>query len=100
MRVTNWYSPFAVLVWASNFVIGPMPDLPCMSANQNSSTVLPTGVSAPRPVTTTRRGPTVLRIVLAVLDCVADPHPLIGILVRYLDVDVFLQCPDESYSSA
>src|SRR5918996_6538164 len=34
----------------------PMPDLPCLSAAQNSSVVLPTGVSAPRPVRTTRRG--------------------------------------------
>src|SRR5919201_2172051 len=95
MRVTNWYSPFAVLVCASNFVIGPMPDLPCISADQNSSTVLPTGVSAPRPVTTTRRGGTALGIVLDVLDSVAHRHDLLGILVGDLDVEVLLQGHDE-----
>src|SRR5262249_15109156 len=35
--------------------MGPMPDLPCLRDDQNSSVVLPTGVNAPRPVTTTRR---------------------------------------------
>src|SRR2546426_1280271 len=95
MRVTNWNSPLAVLVCASNFVIGPMPDLPCVSADQNSSTVLPTGVSAPMPVTTTRRGSTALRVVLDVLDGVADGHDLLGVLVRDLDVEVLLQGHDE-----
>src|SRR6266403_1426208 len=95
MRVTNWYSPFAVLVWASNLVMGPIPDLPCVSADQNSSTVLPTGVSAPSPVTTTRRGSTILGVVLDVLDGVADGHDLLGVLVRDLDVEVLLQGHDE-----
>src|SRR5439155_1516391 len=38
----------------SNFVIGPTPERPCSSADQNSSAVLPTGVRAPSPVRTTR----------------------------------------------
>src|SRR5213078_2833372 len=95
MRVTNWNSPLAVLVCASNFVIGPMPDLPCVSADQNSVTSLPRGVSAPMPVTTTRRGSTALRVVLDVLDGVADGHDLLGVLVRDLDVEVLLQGHDE-----
>jgi hypothetical protein len=39
----------------SNRVIGPMPLLPASAAAQVSATVLPRGVSMPRPVTTTRR---------------------------------------------
>ena len=38
---------------ASNFVIGPIPTLPSLIPVQNSSTVFPIGVTAPRPVTTT-----------------------------------------------
>src|SRR5258705_4677709 len=95
MRVTNWKSPLAVLVCASNFVIGPMPDLPCVSADQNSSTVLPTGVSAPMPVTTTRRGSTALRVVLDVLDGVADGHDVPGLLASDLDVRGLLPGHDE-----
>ena len=39
----------------SNRVIGPMPLLPASAADQLSATVLPSGESMPRPVTTTRR---------------------------------------------
>src|SRR5919109_114777 len=95
MRVTNLYSPLSCFSLASNLVMGPMPDLPCVSADQNSSTVLPTGVSAPRPVTTTRRGLTALGVVLDVLDGVAHRHDLLGILVGDLDVEVLLQGHDE-----
>ena len=35
--------------------MGPTPDRACLSADHSSSAVLPTGVSAPSPVTTTRR---------------------------------------------
>ncbi len=39
---------------ASNAVMGPTPLSPAMSRRQNSSLVFPKGVTAPRPVTTTR----------------------------------------------
>ena len=39
----------------SKRVIGPMPLLPASAADQLSATVLPSGESMPRPVTTTRR---------------------------------------------
>jgi len=39
---------------ASNLVIGPAPDMPARRQDQLSSTVFPTGVTSPRPVTTTR----------------------------------------------
>src|SRR6266540_362809 len=42
-------------VEASNSVIGPIPLLPATSADQDSSTPIPTGETSPRPVTTTRR---------------------------------------------
>jgi hypothetical protein len=45
---------------ASKRVMGPIPDFPWISAAQNSSAVLPTGVTAPTPVMTTRRISTVL----------------------------------------
>src|SRR5258705_9239685 len=98
MRVTylNW--PLASFPLTSNFVMGPTPDLPCLRAAQNSSVVLPTGVSAPRPVTTTRRRSlmvTGLGVVLDVLDGVADRHDLLGVLVGDLDVEVLLQSHDE-----
>ncbi len=47
MRVGIWL--------ASNRVIGPIPDRPARREAQNSSAVLPTGVTAPAPVITTRR---------------------------------------------
>src|SRR2546425_8179319 len=72
-----------------------MPDFPCVSADQNSVTSLPRGVSAPMPVTTTRRGSTALRVVLDVLDRVADGHDLLGVLVRDLDVEMLLEGHDE-----
>src|SRR5262249_15203467 len=39
----------------SNPVMGPIPERPSMRACQNSSAALPTGVTAPTPVITTRR---------------------------------------------
>ena len=40
---------------ASNPVIMSMPDRPANNADQESVTVLPTGLTQPKPVTTTRR---------------------------------------------
>src|SRR5438270_133518 len=82
---------------ASNLEIGPIPDFPCLSPDQNSSVLLPSGVSAPSPVMTTRRSS--IRppsgIVLDVLDGVADRHDLLGVLVGDLDVEMLLQGHDE-----
>ena len=38
----------------SNLLIGPAPGVPLSRADQVDSTSLPTGVTSPRPVTTTR----------------------------------------------
>src|SRR6185436_17847542 len=67
---------------ASNLVMGPMPERAWRSDAQNSSAVLPTGVRAPTPVTTTRRGspaltPRLSGVGFDVLDGVADRHDLL-----------------------
>src|SRR5947208_16780917 len=43
--------------FVSNRVIGPAPDSPAISASHDSSTVFPSGLTIPSPVTTTRRRP-------------------------------------------
>src|SRR3990170_4997560 len=89
---------------ASNLVMGPMPDRPSPMAVQNSSTVFPTGVTAPSPVMTTRRSLTappprsdqpLRRVVLDVLDGVSHRRDLLGILVRDLDVERLLERHDQ-----
>src|ERR1700752_621968 len=82
---------------ASNRVMGPIPDFPCVSAVQNSSAVLPTGVTAPAPVMTTRPaspGPSVrppLRVLLDVADGVPDRGDLLRVLVRDLEIELLLE---------
>src|SRR5207245_143533 len=65
--------------------MGPTPERACFSADQNSSAVFPTGVSAWA----------LSRVVLDVLDRVADGHDLLGVLVGDLDVEVLLESHDE-----
>src|SRR5947208_6423059 len=43
--------------FVSNRVIGPAPDSPAISASHDTSTVFPSGLTIPSPVTTTRRRP-------------------------------------------
>src|ERR1051326_7411354 len=78
--------------------MGPMPERPWVRPLHSSSAVLPRGVSAPSPVTTTRRASTTrrpLRVVLDVLDGVADGDDLLGVLVGDLDVEVLLERHDQ-----
>src|SRR5215813_8406064 len=76
--------------------MGAMPERPSVSPDQNSSAVLPMGVRAPSPVTTTRRPAfTGSGIVLDVLDGVAHGHDLLGVLVGNLDVEVLLERHDQ-----
>src|SRR5262249_36533561 len=85
---------------ASNRVMGPMPERPSQIALQNSGTVLPTGVTAPSPVTTTRGFSVSTAVtprplpslgVLDVLDGVPDRGDLLGVLVRDLQVELLLE---------
>src|SRR5262245_65881575 len=76
--------------------MGPIPERPSVSPDQNSSAVLPMGVRAPSPVTTTRRPAfTGSGIVLDVLDGVAHGDDLLGVLVGDLDVEVILEGHDQ-----
>src|SRR3990167_5643624 len=79
--------------------MGPMPDLPCSSADQNSSAVFPTGVTAPTPVITTRgvltarprRDALPSRLLFDVADGVADRGDLLRVLVGDLDAELLLE---------
>src|SRR3972149_7953370 len=81
--------------------MGPMPDLPASRADQNSSAVLPTGVTAPTPVMTTRRlstacsGPVPLLVLFDVIDGVPDGHDLLRVLVGDLEVELLLEGHDQ-----
>src|SRR6185503_8010736 len=83
--------------FASNRVTGPIPDFPCVRAVQNSSAVLPTGVTAPAPVMTTRRASTRLSVARPLLvlfdiaDGVPDGRDLLRVLVRNLEIELFLE---------
>src|SRR5687767_8636383 len=76
--------------------MGPMPDTPSSSDVHSSSAVLPMGVTAPSPVTTTRRLSTLCASPLLVLfdvgDGVADRGDLLRILVGNLEVEFLLEC--------
>src|SRR6266446_6524803 len=86
-----------------------MPLLPSISDCHVFSRPVPTGVTHPRPVTTTRgrpflsrkltmsrRSPALRRLVLIdVLDRVADGLDVFGFLVRDFDLELFLHRHDE-----
>src|SRR6185369_16616912 len=87
---------------ASNCVMRSMPGLPASRLDQDSATVLPTGLTHPRPVTTTRRlvmgpnlsncrGPSGLLVGVGVVDSVLHRRDLFGVLVRNLDPELVLE---------
>src|SRR5262245_25479046 len=81
---------------ASKRVMGPMPDRPSINPAQNSSAVLPRGVTAPRPVMTTRcaftsASASCLHLLLDVADGVADRRDLLGVLVGDLEAELLLE---------
>src|SRR4051794_28987452 len=75
----------------SNFVIGAAPGVPASSAVQVDSTSVPTGVTSPRPVTTTRRAKLLPDLLVEVIHGVADGAQLLGVLVRDVDVELLLE---------
>src|SRR4051794_6048859 len=88
MRAENWV--------ASNRVIGPMPLCPAQSACQFASVPIPSGDTRPTPVTTTRllKPPPALLLLavgLDVFDGFLDARDLLGVLVRDLDPELFLE---------
>src|SRR5688500_13883428 len=90
----------AVKAEGSRAVIVPTALLPVMMPFQNSLTVSPRGVTAPRPVTTTRRAcpaaedmlfgllALFFELLLDVLDGVADRLDRLDFLVRNLDTEL------------
>src|SRR3954463_16272281 len=80
---------------ASKRVIRSMPLLPASRLDQDSSTVVPTGLTQPRPVTTTRRRDDMERSGLLVrhrvVDGVLHCRDLLGILVGDLDAELVFQ---------
>src|SRR5262245_14742649 len=72
-----------------------MPDTPWSRDVQNSSALLPMGVTAPNPVTTTRRLSTLcassLLVFLDVVDGVSDGRDLLGVLVGDLEIELLLE---------
>src|SRR3954463_7644445 len=81
---------------ASKRVIGPMPLLPASMASQFACVPMPSGDTSPTPVTTTRllnQPPELLLLAvgLDVLDGLLDARDLLGVLVRDLDPELFLE---------
>src|SRR5574342_321229 len=79
----------------SNLVMGAAPGVPASSACQVDSTSVPTGVTSPMPVTTTRCGKLLPDLLVEVVHGVADGAELLGILVRDIDVEFLLERHDE-----
>src|SRR5690606_23711208 len=86
-------------VEASKRVTGPMPDRPARMLAQACGTSLPTGLTIPSPVTTTRRRVmwnadpkgSGLRVRLDVVDGLLDGRDLLGFLVRDLGLELVLE---------
>src|SRR5690349_6804185 len=80
----------------SNRWMGPAPERPSSSACQVSAVVLPRGETRPSPVTTTRRAKVLLaRLVVQVLQGVADGAQLLGLFIGNVDVEFLLERHDE-----
>src|SRR5262245_38165306 len=79
---------------ASNAVIGPMPLAPLLMAAHTGSVPIPTEVTNPTPVTTTRRfkrGPLRLLLRLDVVDGVLYGLDLLGVLIGDVEVERLLE---------
>src|SRR6185295_19684371 len=75
----------------------PIPDWPAHNAFQVFSTPIPSGVTNPKPVTTTRLGwyapiphPD-LKFLLNILDGFSHRQDLFGVLIRNFDVEGLLE---------
>src|SRR5688500_14043793 len=88
----------------SKRVMRPMPDLPARMLPHASAIPMPTGEMIPRPDTTTLRfaksAPPPARVLrlavrLDVIDRLLDRGDLLGLLVRYLGLELFLERHDE-----
>src|SRR3954452_9002969 len=81
--------------WGSNLVIGAAPGVPASNALQLDSTSVPTGVTSPRPVTTTRFAKLLPDFLVEIIHGIADGTKLLGIFVGNVDVELLLERHDE-----
>src|SRR5215218_4003749 len=78
----------------SNLVIGAAPGVPASRAVQVESTSVPTGVTSPRPATTTRCAELLPDFLVEVIHGIADGPKLLGVLVRDIDVEFLFERHD------
>src|SRR5215204_3127643 len=79
----------------SNLVIGAAPDFPASSPSQVDSTSFPTGVTRPRPVTTTLCGKLLSDLFVEVGHGIAHGTELLRFFVRDIDVELFFKSHNE-----
>src|SRR5512144_853594 len=80
---------------ASNLVIGAAPDFPSSSACQVDSRSFPTGVTSPRPVTTTRRVKLFPDLLVEIRHGITDGAELFRLLIGDIDVELLFECHDQ-----
>src|SRR4029079_446372 len=80
---------------ASNLVMGAAPDFPSRRPRQVESTSVPTGVTSPRPVTTTRWVKLFPDFLVEVRHGITDGAELFRLLVRDIDVEFLLEGHDQ-----
>src|SRR5688572_4654611 len=79
----------------SNLRMGAAPGVPARSADQVDSTSFPTGVTSPRPVTTTRRVNLLSDLLVQVIHRIAHGAELLRVLVGDVDVELLLEGHDQ-----
>src|SRR5688572_24115287 len=79
----------------SNFLIGAAPGVPASKADQVASTSFPTGVTSPRPVTTTRRVNLLPDLLVEIIHRIAHGAKLLRVLVGDVDVELLLEGHDQ-----
>src|SRR3954452_20858748 len=75
--------------------MGAAPERPASSPCQVDSTSVPTGVTSPRPVTTTRCVKLFPDLLVEIRHGIADGAELLRFLVRDIDVEFFLESHDQ-----
>src|SRR5678815_252236 len=79
----------------SNLVMGPAPERPARRALQVDSVSVPTGVTSPMPVTTTRRANDLLPdLRVQVVHGVADGAHLFRVFIGDVDIELLLERHD------
>src|SRR5690606_6373112 len=80
---------------ASNLAIGAAPERPASRPLQVDSTSVPTGVTSPRPVTTTRCAKLFPDLGVEITQGISNGAELFGVLVGDVDVELLLEGHDE-----